>query len=118
MNAPLARLYSSAPISRSTSVGDERRREQRHATRYSASVESSRGEQAGVVLADVSLHGCCISGEAVWLRQGAFVSIRIGQGATLKAVVRWVRGDSAGMEFLHAVPSDAREWHELMDIAG
>ncbi|WP_395327065.1 PilZ domain-containing protein [Novosphingobium sp. BL-8H] len=117
MNAPLARLYSSAQM-RQEIAPDERRREQRHATRYAAWIESSRGERTDSVLTDVSLHGCCVSGAAAWLRQGAFVSIGLGQGAALRAVVRWVRGNLAGMEFLHAVPHGAREWHELMDIVG
>lgn len=117
MNAPLARLYSSTQT-RQEIAPDERRREQRHATRYAAWVETSRGERADTVLVDVSLHGCCVSGPGDWLRQGAFVSIGLGQGTALKAVVRWIRGDVAGMEFLHAVPPGAREWHELMDFAG
>lgn len=115
MNAPLARLYSSVQM-RQEIAPDDRRREQRHATRYSAHVESSRGERMDTVLTDVSLHGCCVSGTAPWLRQGAFVSIGLGRSDSLRAVVRWVRGDSAGMEFLHAVPAAAREWHELMDM--
>ncbi|WP_395394330.1 PilZ domain-containing protein [Novosphingobium sp. BL-8A] len=117
MNAPLARLYSSVQMRREV-ASDERRREQRHATRYTAWIESSRGDRADAVLTDVSLHGCCVSGGATWLRQGAFVSVAVGDGQALKAVVRWIRGDMAGMEFLHAVPHGAREWHELMDITG
>lgn len=117
MNAPLARLYSSAQMRQEISP-DERRRELRHVTHYFAHVESLRGDRMESLLTDVSLHGCCVSGAAAWLRQGAFVSIAIGTNEALRAVVRWVRGDAAGMEFLHAVPSSAREWHDLMDMPG
>lgn len=117
MNAPLTRLYASAPM-RQEIAPDERRREQRHATRYSAHIESSRGDRMDTLLTDASLHGCCVSGSAPWLRQGAFVSIGLGKCDALRAVVRWVRGDSAGMEFLHVVPAGASEWHDLMDMPG
>lgn len=91
-----------------------------------------------VELADVSTHGCCIRApgnddHADWLRQGAFVSIRLKDGASpeedgappetakpeaarLEAVVRWVRGHTAGMEFLRPVPPERLDWRELMDF--
>ncbi|TCM40027.1 MULTISPECIES: PilZ domain-containing protein [Novosphingobium] len=111
MNAPLARLKACSPQAR-----DERRREDRHITCHEATLESLRGGCMGVQLADVSAHGCSVRGEATWLRQGAFVSIRLGTSAKLDAIVRWVRGDAAGMEFLHPVPADRFDWHDLMDF--
>jgi hypothetical protein len=105
---------------------EERRRERRHATRYAARLETARGGVMEVELADVSPHGCCIGApdhdaRADWLRQGAFVSLRLGDSACpetakLEAVVRWVRGHSAGMEFLRPVPPERLDWRELMDF--
>ena len=97
----------------------DRRRETRHPARASARLNSSRGESAEVLLADVSTHGCAVTIEQPWLRPGAFVSIAIAQGQglqarPLQAIVRWVREGSAGMEFLAPIPTDLTEWHELM----
>ncbi len=97
----------------------DRRRETRHAARASARLDSSRGESAVVLLADVSTHGCAVSIEQPWLRAGAFVSIAIVQEQglqtpPLQAIVRWVREGSAGMEFLAPIPADRTEWHDLM----
>jgi hypothetical protein len=110
---------------------EERRREHRHTTRYTANLESARGGVMKVELADVSTHGCCIRApgnhdRTDWLRQGAFVSIRLEdsiapetaklEAAKLEAVVRWVRGHTAGMEFLRPVPPERLDWRELMDF--
>jgi len=110
---------------------EERRREHRHTIRYTANLESARGGVMKVELADVSTHGCCIRApgnddHADWLRQGAFVSIRLEDGASpetakpeaakLEAIVRWVRGHNAGMEFLRPVPPERLDWRELMDF--
>ena len=111
MNAPLGRLYAAPEAS-----GRERRRERRHTIRFSAIVETARGGRIPVLLADVSLHGCCVQAETEALRQGAIVSIALGDDPALSAIVRWVRGAAAGLEFLHAVPHDRVEWHDLMDF--
>lgn len=110
MNAPFRRLYTA-----SQDGLDDRRRERRHATRFEATVETSKGGRLSVFLADVSLHGCCVQTEADALRQGAFVSIGLCEESMLPAIVRWVRGQAAGMEFLRAVPPDQVEWYDLMD---
>lgn len=120
MNAPLARLYSSAQMQQLT-ASDERRREERRATSFAAWLQTSFGERLEVRLTDISPHGCCVTSNAGSMRQGAFVGIAIGTGAPLKAVIRWVRRDStgcesAGMEFLRAVPAEAHEWSALIDI--
>lgn len=111
MNAPLGRLYATPQ-----DAEDERRRERRRPIRFSAFLETSRGGRMDVLLADVSLHGCCVQTEAETLRQGAFVAIGVGEEPALPAIVRWVRGRTAGMEFLHAVPPERAEWHDLMDF--
>lgn len=120
MNAPLARLYSTAQMQQQSAC-DERRREERHTTSFAAWLQTSPAERLDVRLTDVSLHGCCVTGPGGVLRQGSFVSIGIGPHPPLKAVVRWVRGspsggEAAGMEFLRAVPGDATEWNVLIDL--
>lgn len=110
MTASLARLQS-------TIEDDEadRRREARYRTREKARISSVRGDRAPALIADVSLHGCCIQCDADWLREGRFVSIELGRDSSLQAIVRWVRDGAAGMEFLHAVPANCQEWRDLMD---
>ena len=92
----------------------ERRREERRPTSFEATLEFSNGGRASVMLADVSLHGCCVRTEAERLRQGAFVSIGMGAEPKIPAIVRWVRGSSAGMEFLLQVPVEHADWHDLI----
>ncbi|HKR93134.1 PilZ domain-containing protein [Novosphingobium sp.] len=111
MNAPIGRLYAS-----SQDTLDDRRRERRHTTCFDALLETPRGGRVPVLLADVSLHGCCVQIDSDALRQGAFVSIGMCDDSMLPAVVRWVRGNAAGMEFLRAVPPEQVEWHDLMDF--
>lgn len=93
----------------------ERRREKRHATCFEATLEFSNGGRASVLLADVSLHGCCVRTDFGSLRQGAFVAIGLGAEPRVPAVIRWVRGNAAGMEFLRQVPADRTDWRALMD---
>jgi len=113
-SSPLARLHAK---SCAETEADERRREPRVPTRYSARLKSSGGAMEAAVLADVSLHGCCVSTAAGWLRQGSFVSIGLGEDLPmLAAIVRWVREGAAGMEFLRPVPSERIEWHDLIDM--
>ena len=111
VNAPIGRLYSAQQ-----QTLDDRRRERRHPTHFEAIVTTSRGSRFSALLADVSLHGCCVQADAGALRQGAFVSIGLSEESMLPAIVRWVRGQAAGMEFLRAVPAGQSEWHELMDL--
>jgi hypothetical protein len=110
MNAPLGRLNVPFGISAA-----DRRREQRHVTCFEATLEFSNGGQTPVLLADVSLHGCSVRADTDLLRQGAFVSIGLGAESKVPAIVRWIRGGSAGMEFLRQVPADRSDWHALMD---
>lgn len=111
MNAPIGRLYAA-----SQDTLDDRRRERRHPTRFEATLEYSQGRRLAVLLADISLHGCCVQTEEEAPRQGAFVSIGLDEHSMLPAIVRWVRGSAIGMEFLRAIPSDRVEWHELLDL--
>ncbi len=92
-----------------------RRRERRFETWFDATLETAHGDRANVRIAEVSLHGCRIKGDLSWIRNGAFISIAAEGGSKLQAIIRWVREDSAGMEFLRPVPQECTEWHDLMD---
>jgi hypothetical protein len=95
-------------------VSANRRKITRLAVQAVAQLCSLDGENVRVAIGDLSAHGCsvrCVSG---WLRAGRFVSIGIADEPPLRAVVRWVRDDLAGLEFLRPVPSDRSEWHALM----
>lgn len=111
VNAPIGRLYTARQ-----DTLDDRRRERRHATHFEAVLETSQGRRTSVLLADISHHGCCVQTDADELRQGAFVSIGLCEDSMLPAIVRWVRGQAAGMEFLRAVPADQTAWLDLMDL--
>lgn len=109
MSAMFARL----PANDAESLPD-RRRVSRSPAEVTALLLSAWGDEAEVRLADVSTHGCSIRSDAAWLRVGAFVSIGFGE-TPLRAVVRWIRDDAAGMEFLWPVPAERGEWHALIN---
>ncbi len=94
----------------------DRRREPRVATHYLAKLQFSQDDSADVQLADVSMHGCCVTTDADGLRIGRFISIGIDDEPMLQAVIRWVREGSAGMEFLRPIPAERYEWHDLIDM--
>lgn len=91
-----------------------RRKTPRKMVHLDARVTSSHGQSAAVTIANVSVHGCNIAGDAAWLRLGGFVSLGLASGAPMQAIVRWVRDGSAGLEFLRPVPPGHAEWHELI----
>lgn len=113
-SAPVNAPFRTLSASNEPSMAD-RRRETRHQTCFEATLEFSNGSYASALLADVSLHGCCVRTDADWLRQGAFVSIGLGAEPKMPAIVRWVRGNAAGMEFLRQVPVNRTDWRALMD---
>jgi hypothetical protein len=61
-------------------------------------------------LSDISTHGCCVCGAVEGLRNGSFISLRLGQEAPLQGIVRWVRDAAAGIEFLRPLTREQPEW--------
>lgn len=110
MNVPLMRL---PPQIDAPAV--ERRREHRHNAATGATLQFASGSRIAVELADVSLHGCCVRGGEGRLQQGRILSVGLGDHPMLDGIVRWVRQDTAGMEFLRPIPVERFEWHELME---
>lgn len=97
-------------------MASDRRRAPRAMVALEAEVRSSRGERASMTIANISVHGCNINGDADWLRLGSFVTVEHQAGEALSAIVRWVRGNSAGLEFLRPVPAGHAAWHNLIDL--
>jgi hypothetical protein len=50
-------------------------------------------------MSDVSAEGCCLRLNGVYFRVGARVMLRPEGMEALSGLVRWVRGDLAGIEF-------------------
>ena len=80
-----------------------------------AVVTSSRGDSAAMTIANVSTHGCNIRGTANWLRIGSFVGVALEDKPMLLAIVRWVRDESAGLEFMRPVAPGNKPWHDLIN---
>lgn len=114
MTVKLARLQN-IPEGADLAQKHARRRERRFETWFDGTLETAHGDHADIRIAEVSLHGCRIKGDLSWIRTGAFVSIAVEGERKLQAIIRWVRADSAGMEFLRPVPRECTEWHDLMD---
>ncbi len=72
-------------------------------------------EHATGTLRDVSANGCNVRCRAGWLRGGIFISIRLGHEPPLQAIVRWVREDRCGVEFLRPITPDRELWMDLVE---
>ena len=95
-------------------AGPKRRKSPRVPAQAIALLGSLDGENARVVIGDVSAHGCSVRCAAGWLRTGRFMSISLDDAPPLRAIVRWVRDGAAGLEFLRPIPLERAEWHALM----
>ena len=98
----------------SEAILPNRRKAARTMVQVGATVSSSHGQSAAMTIANISVHGCNITGEPAWLRLGGFVTVSLPKGEPMQAIVRWVRDGSAGLEFLRPVPPGHTEWHELI----
>lgn len=99
-------------------TGLNRRKSSRVPAQAIAQLCSLDGETIRVVIGDVSAHGCSVRCASGWLRAGRFVSIALDDAPALRAIVRWVRDDIAGLEFLRPIPPERGEWHALMGWIG
>jgi hypothetical protein len=55
---------------------------------------------------DLSVHGCSIAIGDTALQPGQFITVRSSRTDPVPGIVRWARGDRAGIEFLRPI-SDA-----------
>ena len=94
-----------------------RRKVARNRVKAEAVLVSSADERRTIAICDVSHHGCSIRGEGMALRAGRFVAIELDADAPVQALVRWVRDDDAGLEFLRPIPADRTAWQALINPA-
>lgn len=87
----------------------------RHRCDRGISIGSSGSQVCDATVRDASSHGCRVDSQADWLRMGAFVSIRPDDESVVMGIVRWVRGGSAGIEFLQPLDPAGGAWHALLD---
>ena len=92
----------------------KRRKSERTPSRAVVYIGHNQGERIEATLCDLSTFGCAIRTKAEWLRIGKFISIQLGDLPSLQALIRWVEGGTAGLEFLRPIPSERTEWHRLL----
>ena len=109
MHAPLRTLQAMA------ADDGNRRRDWRHPGGIGAHLLMAGRDACAATLTDVSRHGCCAQSTADWLRPGRFVAVALPDTAPLECIVRWIRGDLAGLELLRPIPADRPDWLALVD---
>lgn len=97
MLASMPRLYGGDEAR--TAVG-EARRVSRKPSNLDVTIASAQGAETPVVIGDISTYGCSIGRNADWLKQGVFVWIRAGGESAVIGIVRWIREEAAGIEFV------------------
>ncbi len=64
---------------------------------------------------DLSTHGCGINGDASSsMRLGMILSIRLDDERPIQAIIRWIRGEVAGIEFFRPITADQSGWRALL----
>lgn len=112
MLAGMPRLYSDDDTH---SVAGEKRRVVRKASNVDVTMKSAQGEETPVVLGDISSHGCSVGRNADWLKQGVFVWLQAGGEAAVIGIVRWIREDAAGIEFVRPLTPGGYGLASLID---
>ncbi len=90
------------------------RRVERHLVNREAMVSSTKGDAIIAALANISTHGCNIQIDAGWLRIGSFISLALADEKPVQGIVRWLRGGSAGIEFLRPLTPDLAVWMDML----
>lgn len=85
-----------------TSLAD-RRRALRYDTTIKAVIRTSQGARHAVVLNDLSEGGCAVTASGHPLAPGVSYGLKINGLETLGSVAAWANGQSAGLEFQHAL---------------
>lgn len=117
MSQRLARLPSIHTLEK-----PERRREPRHPTSQGVLVRCDAALRGGAWLIDISPYGCALHGESLALRAGLIVTLRPIEAphdarTDLNAIVRWVRAEAAGLEFLRPVSHSASAWQSILSTS-
>jgi hypothetical protein len=112
MLASMPRLYGASEARKTDS---EARRVARKPSQIDVTVTSAQGAETPVVIGDISSHGCSIGRDADWLKQGVFVWLRAGSEAAIIGIVRWIREETAGIEFVRPLAPGAYGLASLID---
>jgi hypothetical protein len=103
VNAREARLDAPAPRPNT-------RRVSRRIAEAVATIKTSNGERCQARIRDVSVFGCSLICDTNLLRTGMFVTVQLTDDWSIQAVVRWVRDQMSGVEYLRPISeADARE---------
>ena len=92
-----------------------RRKAHRRLVDATVTVLTASGDEAAARVGDASTHGCSLTVDAGWLRNGRFVTLLLDDAEPLQAIVRWVRDGRAGLEFLRPLPAGSGAWQDLAD---
>ncbi|WP_374531134.1 PilZ domain-containing protein [Novosphingobium sp.] len=77
--------------------------------------QNAQYDSAAMRLRDVSIYGCNLVCRGHNFRPGMYISVHLLDGLSVHAIVRWVRGDSCGVEFLRPIrASDADRINEML----
>lgn len=79
-------------------------RRRRHAVLLEAAVTKSDGSMVTSSVSDLSLDGCCLTGD---FRIGEQIQLKIPRIGKLSAEIRWAFMDRAGARFINSVPGAA-----------
>ena len=80
-------------------------RRRRHAVRLEAAVTKSDGSIVTSSVSDLSLDGCCLTGD---FRIGEQIEVKVPRIGKLSAQIRWSVMGRAGARFISSVPGVAR----------
>ncbi len=96
----------------------QRRKVARHRANAIVQVSNAAGLATSMRVIDLSTHGCSINGDASTLRLGMILSINLGDDRPIQAIIRWVRGEVAGIEFFRPLIADQSAWRALLADQG
>jgi hypothetical protein len=99
-------------------IRPNRREVSRYRTKAAVEVANTSGAKAAMSVEDISSHGCSIKGDVQWLRLGMILSIVLANEQPVQAVIRWVRGGKAGVEFFRPLTAAQSGWQRLITEAG
>lgn len=86
-------------------AADAGRRRAAHRKQAQAAVEVC-GANCGTFLSrftDLSVHGCNLAIADTVLQTGQFITVRSSRSDPISGIVRWARGERAGVEFLRPI---------------
>jgi len=90
-------------VAKQQAARPQTRRASRLRSQTRTTIRSSHGDRAKALIRDVSIYGCSLECDAGWLRNGMFLTLHLNAEWSIQAIVRWVREDRTGVEFLRPI---------------